>query len=170
MGAIMESLGLSPTYLRNSLEQGMHIVVANSYPQCFSTSNNLGLPPYTDHSIITFLLESTSGLEIMDFTDSSAWKSILAVKGTLKVIVGNHLEVLSNGMYKSVFHQATPSPRLSRVSIASFLSLRIGETVELAMKLVDEEHPQRYRATTFDEFFNHLSSNEERPYIDCLKI
>lgn len=148
----------------------MHILVANSYPQCSSTSNNLGLPPHTNHSIITFLLESTSGLEIMDFTDSSAWKSIPAVKGTLKVIVGNYFEVLNNGMYKSVFHRATPSPRLSRVSIASFLSLRIGEIVEHAMELVEEEHPQRYRATTLDEFFNHLSSNEEIPYIDCLKI
>ncbi|KAM1050202.1 hypothetical protein TB2_031508 [Malus domestica] len=170
MGAVTESLGLSPTYLRNSLEQGMHILVANTYPQCSPTSKILGLPPHTDHSIITFLLESTSGLEIMDFTDSSAWKSIPAVKGTLKVIVGSHLEVLSNGMYKSVFHRATPSPRLSRVSVASFLSLRMGETVEPAVELVDEEHPQKYRATSLDEFFNHLSSNEERPYIDCLKI
>ncbi|PON64607.1 LOW QUALITY PROTEIN: Non-heme dioxygenase N-terminal domain containing protein, partial [Parasponia andersonii] len=36
MGAIMESLGLCPNHLRESIEQGMQIKAVNAYPQCSS--------------------------------------------------------------------------------------------------------------------------------------
>ncbi|CAL2259131.1 unnamed protein product [Prunus armeniaca] len=85
MGAIVESLGLSPTYLRNKLEQGVHIIIANKYPQSSPSSNMFGLSSHTDHSFITILLENMSGLEIMDFTNDNAWCDNVKVKSpTLK--------------------------------------------------------------------------------------
>ncbi|KAH0974113.1 hypothetical protein GBA52_016012 [Prunus armeniaca] len=93
-----------------------------------------------------------SGLEIMDFADNNAWKSVPEIEGTLKVLVGNHLEVLSNGLHRSVFHGVTPRDQISRVSIGSFLSLPMEEMVEPVMELVDEEHPKAYRASSLDEY------------------
>lgn len=170
MGAIVESLGLSPTYLRNKLEQGVHMIIANKYPQSSPSSNMLGVSSHTDHSFITILLENMSGLEIMDFTDDNAWKSVPATDSALKVLVGNHLEVLSNGLYKSVFHRVTASPLMSRVSVGSFLSLAMEDMVEPATELVDEDHPERYRASSLDEYMKFLSFKEEKSYIESLKI
>ena len=170
LGAIVESLGLSPTYLRSSLGQGMQMIVGSRYPRCSSSSSILGISSHTDHSIITIILESTSGVEIMDFTDNSAWKSVPATDGTLKVLVGNHLEILSNGLYKSVFHRVVPNPERNRVSIGSFLSLPMEEIMEPAMELIDEQHPKRYKASSLDEYIKLLSSKEEKSYIESLKI
>lgn len=170
MGAIVESLGLPPTYSRSSLEKGMHMIVGNKYPQCSPSSNILGLASHTDHTIITILLESMSGLEIMDSNDNNAWKSVPAAGGTLKVLIGNHLEVLSNGLYKSVFHWVTSNAQKSRVSIGSCLSFPMAEMVEPAMELVDEEHPKRYKASSLEEYIKFLSSKADKSYIESLKI
>ncbi|CAB4279439.1 unnamed protein product [Prunus armeniaca] len=148
MGAIVESLGLSPTYLRNKLEQGVHIIIANKYPQSSPSSNMFGLSSHTDHSFITILLENMSGLEIMDFTNDNAWCDNV----------------------KSVFHTVTPSPLMSRVSVGSFLSLAMKDMAEPATELVDEDHPKRYRASSLDEYMKFLSFKDEKSYIESLKI
>ncbi|ONI06423.1 hypothetical protein PRUPE_5G059400 [Prunus persica] len=177
MGAIVESLALSPTYLRNKLEQGVDVIIANKYPQSSPSSNMLGLSSHTDHSFITILLENMSGLEIMDFTDDNAWKSVPATDGALKVLVGNHLEVLSNELYNSNSysilngrHERVPSPLMSRASVGSFLSLAMEDMVEPATELVDEDHPERYSASSLDEYMKFLSFKEEKSYIESLKI
>ncbi|XP_068305365.1 2-oxoglutarate-dependent dioxygenase 21, chloroplastic-like isoform X3 [Pyrus communis] len=170
IGAMVESLGLGPTYLRSSLGQGMQMIVGSRYPRCSSSSSILGISSHTDHSIITIILESTSGVEIMDFADNNAWKSVPATDGTLKVLVGNHLELLSNGLYKSVFHRVVPNPERNRISIGSFLSLPMEEIMEPAVELIDEQHPKRYKASSLDEYIKFLSSKEEKSYIESLKI
>ncbi|KAF3448263.1 hypothetical protein FNV43_RR08976 [Rhamnella rubrinervis] len=173
--AIMESLGLSPNYLRDKIEQGMQILVINKYAQCYglpSSStfiNTLGAAPHSDHSIITILLDNTPGLEILDH-HSKAWKALPAVKCALTVLVGDHLEVLSNDIYESVLHGVGLSHRNSRISIGSFQSLAMGDMVEPALELVDQDNPKRYRANSFEEYLKHLSSKQPKPYIESLKI
>lgn len=171
----MESLGMSPNYLREKIEQGMQMIIINSYaksyclPSSSSTSmNTLGAAPHTDHTIITILLENTSGLEILDH--SKAWKVVPATKRGLIVLVGNHLEVLSNGIYKSVFYRVGLSPQYSRISIGSLHSLAMGDMVEPAQELVDQDNTMRYRATNLEEYIEYLSSKQPKPYIESLKI
>ncbi|PON97883.1 Oxoglutarate/iron-dependent dioxygenase [Trema orientale] len=172
MGAIMESLGLCPNHLRESIEQGMQIIAVNAYPQCSSsTISSVGISSHTDHSILSFLVENTSGLEVLDSRDNS-WKSLLETKNGLIVLVGNHLELLSNGLYKSVVHRAVRSSQSgTRVSIGSFHSLPMDEMVEPAVELVDRENcPKRYRASSLSDYIKYLSSKEVKPYIESLKI
>ncbi|XP_062075784.1 2-oxoglutarate-dependent dioxygenase 21, chloroplastic-like [Humulus lupulus] len=98
MRAIMESLGLSPNHLRESIEKGMQLIMINSYPQCSSsTINPVGILSHTDHTIITILAENTPGLEVLQSTDNS-WRPALVSKNGLIVLVGDHLELLSNGL------------------------------------------------------------------------
>ncbi|CAB4279441.1 unnamed protein product [Prunus armeniaca] len=83
-----------------------------------------------------------SGLEIMDFADNNAWKSVPEIEGTLKVLVGNHLEVLSNGLYRSVFHRVTPSDQISRVSKAAFLAFPWKRWWSLSWSLLMKSTPK----------------------------
>ena len=163
----MESLGLSPNHLGKSIEQGMQIIVVNSYPQCSaSTIGVVGVSSHTDHSIITILVNNTPGLEVLDLRDNS-WKLVPATKNGLIVLVGNHLEVLSNGIYLSAIHQVVWSSESDRrVSIGSFLTLPMDEMVKPAAKLIDKENPKRYRASSLSEFIKFLSSHEVKTYIE----
>ncbi|XP_015902011.3 2-oxoglutarate-dependent dioxygenase 21, chloroplastic [Ziziphus jujuba] len=169
--AIMESLGLAPNYLRDKLEKGMQMIVVNSYEQCSPSTNIIGASPHTDHSIITILLENTFGLEVLDLKDNE-WKIVpAAMEDALIVLVGDHLELLSNGLYKSVFHRVVRSSRNSRISIGSFQSLAMRNMVEPAVELVDKDYnPKRYGASSLEEYIKYLASHEAKPYVESLKI
>lgn len=169
-GAIMESLNLRATYLEDNIEQGMHIVGINNYPPSTNSNINVGIPAHSDHSIITILLQTSSGLHIIDKTDH-AWKLVPELKGALQVLVGDHLEVLSNGSYRPVFHRVVQeSSSHRRLSIANFQSLGMDDILETANELVDEEHPKKYKGSSLRDYFKNLSSVASKPFLETLKL
>ncbi|KAI3463603.1 hypothetical protein Pfo_020266 [Paulownia fortunei] len=168
-GAIMESLNLDETHLKENFEQGIQILGINCYTPCSGSSVKIGIPPHTDHSIITVLLQSAPGLQVIDRVDGGSWKIVPELKGSLQVIVGDHLEVISNGLYKSGLHRAIPSCRNPRLSIANLHSLAMDEIVEPAAKLESEENPRIYRGSSLRDFLKRLASRDSRAFIETLK-
>ncbi|KAK6925745.1 Isopenicillin N synthase-like, Fe(2+) 2OG dioxygenase domain [Dillenia turbinata] len=173
MGAITESLGLGKNYMRNKMEDGMHVIAINWYPSFPQPCQMLGLPEHSDYSCLTILLQSARGLEIFDAEDK-IWKIVPEVQGALQVNVGDHLEVLSNGIYKSVNHRATLNAEKPRISIASLHSLGMDEKMKTAKELVNEDHPERYKESSFNDFLNYLSKNDiaegKLSFINALRI
>ncbi|KAJ4706522.1 2-oxoglutarate (2OG) and Fe(II)-dependent oxygenase superfamily protein [Melia azedarach] len=159
MGAITESLGIGPTYLGKKMDEGMQVMIVNCYPPCPQPDVALGLPPHSDYSCLTIVLQSTQGLQILD-KDDGAWKMVPEIHGALQVHVGDHLEVLSNGIYKSVVHRAILNREKTRISIASLHSLGMDEKMETAKELVDEKHPKGYNESSFNDFLSFFSRND----------
>ncbi|XP_027080670.2 2-oxoglutarate-dependent dioxygenase 21, chloroplastic-like [Coffea arabica] len=169
-GAIMESLNLGPTHLQENFDKGMHMVIANSYsPPTPESSIKIGVAPHSDHGIITILLQSSPGLEVLDMADGK-WKALPCPEGSLQVLVGDHLELLSNGIYKSVFHRATLSTRTTRMSLASFHNFELDEVVEPATELTAEDCPKRYEGCSTRDLIKDIYSGEVGRLIDRLKI
>ncbi|CAK9173301.1 unnamed protein product [Ilex paraguariensis] len=166
---IMESLNLGATYMRENFNQGCHILGINSYPPCSESDIKAGITPHTDYGLITILLQTHPGLEVVDRTDGK-WKVVPEVKGSLQVLVGDQLQVMSNGLYRSVVHRAIPSHWKTRMSIASAHSLAMDEVVEPAMKLLDEGHPKAYKESSLREYLKHLSVRQTRTFIETLQI
>lgn len=170
--AITESLGIGPTYLTKKMENGMQVVTVNGYPPCPKPEMALGLPPHSDYSCFTIVLQSFPGLEILHAEDGK-WKLVPQLESALQVHIGDHSEVLSNGLYKSVVHRATLNSERTRISIASLHSLGIDEKMGTAKELVSQEQPQRYRESSFRDFLNFLSANdiaEGKSFINSLKL
>ncbi|CAA0834526.1 KAR-UP oxidoreductase 1 [Striga hermonthica] len=172
MEAITESLGLGSSYLSTELNQGMQVIAVNCYPPCPEPELSLGLPPHSDYSCLTILNQDSFGLEILDFEDE-AWKGIPVIPGALQVNVGDHLEILSNGKYKSVVHRATLNSGKQRISIASLHSLGMDVKIGVAKELVDEHHPNGYKESSFRDFLDFISRNDLGKgcsYHDTIKI
>ncbi|CAK9135100.1 unnamed protein product, partial [Ilex paraguariensis] len=172
MGAITEGLGIGPTYLSGKLDEGMQVMTVNCYPPCADPGIALGLPPHSDYTCLTILLQNSSGLEIMD-NEVGAWRAVPDLHSVLQVHVGDHLEVLSNGLYKSVVHRVTLKRDKTRISIASLHSMGMDEKMETAKELVDEHHLKGYKESSFRDFLNFLSKNdiaEGRSFIQTLRI
>ncbi|OAY69596.1 Hyoscyamine 6-dioxygenase [Ananas comosus] len=171
MDAILESLGLGPAYLRKELEEGMQMLAVNGYPQFSQPDVMVGLFPHSDYGFITILLQSCNGLEVMDH-DDKCWRAVPHQPEALHVHIGDHLEVLSNGEFKTLIHRAVLNPDNRRISIASIHGLSIDEKVSTAKELLDGQQPKRYEDSSFRDYLDYLhwKIKNQRSFIDSLKI
>ncbi|KAK6162667.1 hypothetical protein DH2020_002508 [Rehmannia glutinosa] len=130
---------------------------------------SLGLRPDYLQEDIEHGSQVMAGLEIMD--GNGKWQSVPVIKEALIVQLGDQMEVLSNGRYKSVVHRAILNSVKKRLSIASLHSLAIDKKVIPAPELVDKQHPLSYKEGSFGDFLHFLSDNDilEGRYIDTLK-
>ncbi|XP_028808770.1 flavanone 3-dioxygenase 3-like [Neltuma alba] len=166
---VLESLGINPNSIQKQIEEGMHVVAVNSYPLSSEPNLTSGLAPHTDHGLITILLQSYPGLQIKNSDDK--WVKVPFSEGSSLVLLGDQMEVLSNGIYKSVIHQAVSSDQ-NRISIASINSFALEEKVRPAPLLVNEECESLYEECSFKDFLDFLSSSDhkqKRRFIDTLK-
>lgn len=160
MDAILESLGLGSGYLKHELKDGMQLMAVNGYFEQSQPDLMVGLAPHSDYGCITILLETCTGLHIFD-KEGKVWKVVPQMAGTLHVHIGDHLEVISNGKYKRLVHRAVLNPQ-KRISIASIHGLSMNKKVTAAKELVDEQHPRRYKDSSFQDFIDFLASNNMR--------
>lgn len=155
MEVVLEILGLNPNYLQNEIEKGSQVFVANCYPECPEPDVTLGTPPHSDYGSITILLQSSLGLQVMDHNKNCL--SVPVVEGALIVQLGDQMEVMSNGKYKSVMHRATVNSHKKRLSIASLHSLALEKKIGPAENLLDKEHPASYKEFSFKDYLNYIS-------------
>ncbi|XP_020213548.1 protein DMR6-LIKE OXYGENASE 1 [Cajanus cajan] len=171
MEAILESLGIMET--KQELEEfgnGSQMMVANFYPPCPQPDLTLGMPPHSDYGFLTLLLQDeVEGLQIL-YQDK--WVTVQPIPNAFVINVGDHLEIYSNGKYKSVLHRVLVNEFKSRVSVASLHSLPFNCTVKPSPKLVDEANPKRYMDTDFGSFLAYVSSREsnKKDFLESRKL
>ncbi|KAL8207965.1 hypothetical protein R6Q57_007377 [Mikania cordata] len=155
MEVVLESLGLNAKYLHDDIKQGSQVMAVNCYPSCPEPDLALGMPPHTDYGTLTILSQSHQGLEIMDH--DKKWHPVPFIKGSLIVQLGDQLEVISNGRYKSTPHRAILNMQRKRFSIASLHSMQLEKKVGPAPELVGKQHPAAYKEGSFGEFLDYIS-------------
>ncbi|KAL1190892.1 Flavanone 3-dioxygenase 3 [Cardamine amara subsp. amara] len=167
--AISESLGLEKTYLQEEIEEGSQVMAVNCYPVCPEPEMALGMPPHSDFGSLTILLQSGQGLEMMD--SNKKWVSVPYIEGALIVLLGDQIEVMSNGIYKSMIHRVTVNKDFKRLSFASLHSLPMQKKISPAPQLVNEDRPAAYGEFSFNDFLDFVSSNDitQQRFIDTLK-
>ncbi|KAI5575398.1 hypothetical protein BDE02_10G208000 [Populus trichocarpa] len=169
--AILESLGLVETEknidendscdLLKEFEDGSQLIVANCYPSCPEPDLTLGMPPHSDYGFLTLLLpdEEVKGLQIQH---EGRWVTVEPIPNSFVVNVGDHLEIFSNGKYRSVLHRVLVNPSKSRISIASLHSLPFNSMIRPSPKLVNDANPRRYKDTDFATFIQYMASHEHK--------
>lgn len=169
MEAISESLGLEKSYLQEEIEEGSQVMAVNCYPACPEPEIALGMPPHSDFSSLTILLQSSQGLQIKDKNNN--WVCVPYIEGALIVQLGDQVEVMSNGVYKSVVHRVTVNKDVNRLSFASLHSLPMNKKISPAPQLVNEEKPAAYGDFSFNDFLEYISRNDltKQRFIDTVK-
>nr|CAB3466818.1 unnamed protein product [Digitaria exilis] len=127
----------------------------NYYPPCPMPELVLGLKPHSDASVITVVLvdDVVSGLQVQKPNDASGvWYDVPIVPNALLVNVGDVIEIMSNGFFKSPVHRAVANAESDRVSLVMFYTLDMEKEIEPLPELVDEKRPRRYRKTTTKDY------------------
>ncbi|KAK4741760.1 hypothetical protein SAY87_025348 [Trapa incisa] len=154
---ISESLGLDKGHIRTVLgEQGQHMAV-NFYPACPEPELTYGLPGHTDPNALTILLQDlqVAGLQVLK---DGKWIAVNPISGAFVINIGDQLQALSNGMYKSVWHRAVVNSDKERISIASFLCPADEALISPPESLIGEGARAVYRNFTYAEYYNKFWS------------
>ncbi|MFQ6657267.1 hypothetical protein Gotur_027013 [Gossypium turneri] len=158
---ISESLGLEDKYIEkaSNLENCLQIMIANLYPPCPQPELAMGLPAHSDHGLLTLLIQNdTVGLQVLH---KDKWVNIHPIPNSFLANIGDHIEILSHGKYKSVLHRAVVNDRDVRISIALAHGPAADAAVSPApMLLEDGQNPLAYRAMKYKEYVELQQSNK----------
>lgn len=170
LALILESLGLTVediTWLKPNMscQKAQTFLQLNSYPPCPDPDQAMGLGPHTDSSLLTVLYQGThSGLQVQ--RDGIGWMPVQAISGALVVNVGDLMQILTNGRFKSYMHRAVVA-KIHRTSIAYFYGPPSDVKISPFTSLIDHLHPLIYSPVTWKEYlyYKSLHSNNAFEFI-----
>ncbi|KAI4375598.1 hypothetical protein MLD38_013451 [Melastoma candidum] len=113
----------------------------------------MGIPAHTDYGLLTFLTQhGSNGLEIFH---GDKWVEVHPIKGAILVNTCDHIEIITNGKYKSVLHRAKVNTEKTRMSIVSSIGPSpdtfVGPMEEL---LGDGKEEAKYKGMKYMEYFD----------------
>nr|XP_043623214.1 2-oxoglutarate-dependent dioxygenase 19-like [Erigeron canadensis] len=166
------NLGLDNAYVEKALDldQCLQICVVNLYPRCPQPQLAIGLPPHTDHGLFTFLINNgVPGYEIMH---KGKWIKIQStLPNSLLVQTADHLEIFSNGKYKSLEHRAILNNAAAKISVNVAYGPSLNAVVAPADKLVDKEKcPAAYVAMNYKEYIKMQQRGQLFHCLDRVRI
>lgn len=142
--AMAKSLNLEENCFLNQFgERGALQARFNYYSRCLRPDIVLGLKPHADGSGYTILLQNeVDGLQILK---DDCWLTIPTISNALLVLMGDQMEIMSNGIFKSPVHRVLASSERERISVAVFYTPESGKLIGPEEGLIDEERPRLFK-------------------------
>ncbi|KAK9227582.1 hypothetical protein WN943_012635 [Citrus x changshan-huyou] len=171
LGAMGKALKMDAKEMEEMFEDGRQSVRMAYYPPCPTPDQVMGLAPHSDGSGIT-ILHQVNGVDGLEIKKDGVWFPARILPDALLVNVGDILEIMSNGVYRSVEHRATVNSVKERISIAFFVSPKFDAQVGPATSLMSPENPPLFKRVGMEEFVKTFFSHElnGKSYLECMKI
>ncbi|XP_074292635.1 feruloyl CoA ortho-hydroxylase F6H1-3 [Silene latifolia] len=101
----------------------------NYYPKCPKPELTVGVGRHSDVSTFTILLQDDIGGLYVRAPDGESWVHVPPIAGALVINVGDALQILSNGRYKSIEHRVIANGTKDRISIPLFVNPKPSEVI-----------------------------------------
>ncbi|GLT94729.1 hypothetical protein SLE2022_124570 [Rubroshorea leprosula] len=174
MELLSEGLGLEAGKFKELTFSEARVFVGHCYPYCPQPDLTMGITSHTDPGVVTVLLQNQiPGLQVRH---EDEWVDVTPVPGGLIVNIGDFLQIVSNGEYKSVQHRVLAnSDKNPRISVVEFFNLSkwkgngyYGPLPEL----LSAEKPAIYRNFTQQEFLENFYGKglDSKSLIDKIRI
>ncbi|KAI5570259.1 hypothetical protein POPTR_011G020900v4 [Populus trichocarpa] len=173
---LCENLGLEKGYLKKAFygSKGPNFgTKVSNYPPCPKPDLIKGLRAHTDAGgiILLFQDDKVSGLQL--FKDGQ-WIDVPPMKHSIVINLGDQLEVITNGKYKSVLHRVIAQTDGTRMSIASFYNPGSDAVMYPAPELVEKEaeESQIYPKFVFEDYmklYAGLKFQAKKPRFEAMK-
>ncbi|OWM64103.1 S-norcoclaurine synthase 1-like [Punica granatum] len=164
------NLGVDPDKLVNMFGDGVQGIRMNYYPPCPQASRVMGLTCHSDATGLTLLVQANEvdGLQIKK---NGNWLPIKPFPGAFIVNVGDVIEIMSNGEYRSIEHRAVVDPARERLSIAAFHSPNLTTVIGPLQDLTTQSCAQ-YRTLSHEEYIKLVISSklDGKSLLDHIRI
>jgi len=170
LAAISEALGQDSDYLNKILGNHTQVMYINYYPSCPNPDLTLGSGSHTDATALTVLMQNdVSGLQVIK---NGKWVAVEPIANAFVVNLGDQLQVVSNGIFRSVQHRAVTNMQSARISIPTFYLPGDDAFIAPATSMVDEQHPDVYRGYKFEEFWEDFwkEGSKGKSAVDRFKL
>ncbi|KAH0744879.1 hypothetical protein KY290_032872 [Solanum tuberosum] len=156
---LAEGLNIHPTNVFSKLlmdEKSDSVFRLNHYPPCpdiqeLNAKNLIGFGEHTDPQIISVLRSNnTSGLQIL--LKNGHWISVPSDQNSFFINVGDSLQVMTNGRFKSVKHRVLANSVKSRLSMIYFGGPPLSEKIAPLASLMEGEDSSLYKEFTWFEY------------------
>ncbi|OAY35064.1 1-aminocyclopropane-1-carboxylate oxidase [Manihot esculenta] len=174
---LCENLGLEKGYLKKAFygSRGPTFgTKVSNYPPCPKPDLIKGLRAHTDAGgiILLFQDDRVSGLQLLK---DGQWIDVPPMRHSIVVNLGDQLEVITNGKYKSVEHRVVAQTDGTRMSLASFYNPGSDAVIYPAPALVEkeaEEKKQVYPKFVFEDYMKlyvGLKFQAKEPRFEAMK-
>lgn len=166
-----KALGMDANDMKELFEQGTQMFRMNYYPPCKQPELVIGLTPHSDPIGLTILLQ-VNEMEGLQVRRDGMWIPVKPLNSAFVVNVGDILEIVTNGIYRSIEHRATVNQEKERLSIATFYSPKLDGEMGPAPSLITPERPALFQRIGVADYFRGLFSRklEGKSYIDVMRI
>ncbi|KAL2479550.1 2-oxoglutarate (2OG) and Fe(II)-dependent oxygenase superfamily protein [Abeliophyllum distichum] len=168
--AMAKSLGLEEnSFLKQYGEDPIVLSRFNLYPPCPTPDLVLAAKAHGDASAMTYLLQDKQ-VEGLQALKDDQWYKVPIIPNAIVVNVGDQVEIMSNGIFKSPIHRVVTNPERERMTIAVFFTPDPTSEVKPVDELIDEENPKLYKSV-IDYTGNYFKFFQlgKRP-LDALKV
>ncbi|XP_006348170.1 1-aminocyclopropane-1-carboxylate oxidase-like [Solanum tuberosum] len=174
---LCENLGLEKGYLKKAFygSKGSTFgTKVSNYPPCPKPDLIKGLRAHTDAGgiILLFQDDKVSGLQLLK---DGSWIDVPPMKHSIVINLGDQLEVITNGTYKSIEHRVIAQQDGTRMSIASFYNPGSDAVIFPAPELIEkteEENKLKYPKFVFEDYmklYAGLKFQAKEPRFEAMK-
>ncbi|KAL4295671.1 hypothetical protein GQ457_12G024300 [Hibiscus cannabinus] len=166
-----KALGMDPNDMRVLFEEGHQGMRMNYYPPCPQPELAIGLNSHSDGIGLTILLEINE-MEGLQIRKNGVWVPIKPLPDAFVVNIGDIMEIVSNGIYKSIEHRATVNSVKERLSVATFYSPKLDGDMGPAPSLITPQTPPLFRRVSVVDYFKSFLSRKlsRKSLLDVLRV
>ncbi|CAI9095462.1 OLC1v1031416C1 [Oldenlandia corymbosa var. corymbosa] len=168
--SIAKNLGVDFKEFMNMSQESTQVIRINYYPPCSQADKVVGIGPHSDGSLLTLLVQ-TNEMEGLQIRKNGKWVPINPLPGAIIVNVGDMMEIMSNGEFRSVEHRAVVNSEKERISIVAFHNPSLEASISPLPDLV-KENEAKYKTVKYGDYLKLVFSSrlDGKNVIDNVKI
>ncbi|MED6192091.1 hypothetical protein PIB30_006916 [Stylosanthes scabra] len=159
IGHMEMALKVKPNELVELFEDISQPMRFNYYPPCHQPEKVIGVSPHSDAGGLTFLLQANE-VEGLQIRKDGMWIPITPLPNGFIVNVGDILEILTNGIYRSIEHRVTINSKKERISIATFHRPQMNKVIGPIASLITHERRALFKRISVADYYKKFFSRQ----------
>ncbi|KAF8408982.1 hypothetical protein HHK36_005053 [Tetracentron sinense] len=171
LGMIGRAVNIDVEEIKEMFEDGFQSVRMNYYPPCPQPELVIGITPHSDATGITILLQANE-VEGLQIRKEGMWIPVKPLPNSFVVNVGDILEIMSNGIYRSIEHRVAANSVKERLSIAMFFNPKLEGEFGPAPSLINPKNPALFKRVAVQKYYQDFFSRklDGKSFLETMKI